>query len=149
MPHLAIDQDHPVRTTRSQYVYSFTVKHHGRGGANASYWLEVISLEEEFEIFNRADEFQLSDIDGNLYGIQRIGGTLRILGNWEQQIAEYPAQRPNTAWHGYPCFPLGTQAPDHLQGNRCRPHRSVFALMEERAMLTTQERKRLWKGDHV
>src|SRR4051794_5045763 len=90
MPTLTTVVVHETRTGRSNHSYQFTPKHHG-ADVTAAQWLPSISLEEEFAIFDEADERDISDKDGNLYGVQQDAeGGLRCVGMWNEQVAEYP-----------------------------------------------------------
>ena len=61
---------HPVPTRRSGYRYLFYEKHHGRGGTDAARWLPTLSQEQEFAVFDAADQAEISDERGWLYGIR-------------------------------------------------------------------------------
>src|SRR5947209_195302 len=98
---------HPVPTRRSGYRYLFYDKHHGKGAPDTARWHPDLSREDEFHIFDVADDRELADERGWLYGIGRVGpGEFRPLGTWGQQVAEFPHARPNEAWHGYPLWLL-------------------------------------------
>lgn len=148
MPTLPNDQLHPTPTQRSGYQYLFTAKHHG-ADRNAAQWLPELSLEEEFAVFNRADQFEIADDDGWLFGVQPEGSGLRELGTWSQQVAAFPYAREGRPWHGYPLLPLDNLALQNRQGERLRPSKDVFLKMEAAGLITTVQRKRLMKGDHV
>ncbi len=140
---------HPVPTQRSGYRYFFYIKHHG-GDRGAAQWNPSLGPEEEFSVFDSADLHELSDERGWLYGIGRdAGGGMLELGTWGQQVAEFPLARPDEFWHGYPLWPLNEDGPDNRKGEQYRPSRDVFRRMEEANLLTSRERKRLYKGDHV
>ena len=80
MPTLAAFVVHNQVTGRNHYRYLFTPKHHG-ADESAAQWLPSMSLEEEFAIFNGADQNELFDADGRLYGVQPEGGDgLRHIG---------------------------------------------------------------------
>jgi hypothetical protein len=105
MPTLSTVVVHGTLTARSRYQYQFTPKHHG-ADPNAAQWLPALSLDDEFSVFDGADEHELSDEDGNLYGVRTDGeGGLRYIGTWNQQVAEFPVARAGEAWHGYPLYP--------------------------------------------
>lgn len=151
MPSVQSDTEHPVPTSRRGLIYLFTPKHHG-GNASASCWLTELTFDEEFAIFDRADEHQVEDSAGNLYGYQVLEASnrhLRDLGSWSQQMAEYPVQRPGSPWHGYPIWPIASMAPPQYQGQRCRPERQVFDRMVELGDITIGQRKRLKKGEFI
>jgi hypothetical protein len=136
---------HSVRTTRNRYAYFFDDKHHGRGGPRAAQWAEDVSEEEEFAIFDRSDDLDLSDTDGNLYGL-RIGpnGEILVLGTWKQQVAEFPRAHPGHPWHGYPLGPLKDTRPPHPP---VRPlPRDALQKMVDRGLLSGGQRKRLLLG---
>ena len=136
---------HPVPTRRSGYRYLFYVKHHG-GDSRAAQWLPSMSHEEEFGVFDAADQNEISDEREWLYGIRPRdeAGLIPDLGTWEQQIAEFPRARPNEAWHGYPLLALSDAAPDNRKREKCRPSKAVFLKMEAAGMLRDRERKRLY-----
>ncbi len=157
MPSVQTNTPHPVRTARREIVYVFTPKHHGGGGSKAACW-SLPSFEEEFRIFDRADGQtvadgqdcgQVADQEGNLYGYEVLPtGSLRELGTWYQQMAEFPVQQPGESWHGYPIWPnLGPLVPPRLRGERCRPDKSVFVRMELLGHISPAQHKRLKRGD--
>jgi hypothetical protein len=141
--------EHHTLTGRSSYRYQFTPKHHG-ADSDAAQWLPSMGLDEEFAVFNEADLHELSDEDGNLYGVQREDdGEVRYIGTWNQQIAEYPVGREGEAWHGYPLYPLVEKGPENRRGQKGRPAKVVFDKMAHAGMITRSERRRLLKGDHA
>jgi hypothetical protein len=149
---------HSVLTTRRGLVYVFTPKHHGASYRSAC-WNSDISLEEEFVIFDVADGIiappgvdnrQVADQSGNLYGHQVAPqGSLRQLGIWHEQLAEFPHQQDGDSWHGYPVWPILPPAPDNLLGQRCRPDSVVFDRMVELGIITNTQSRRLKKGDWI
>jgi hypothetical protein len=148
MPTLPEIVEHPDPTDESGYRYQFTPKHHG-AVPDAAQWLPSLTLDEEFAIFNAADEHDLSDDRGWLYGIQGEGDGLRDLGTWAQQMAEFPSAGEGQAWHGYPIWAVNELAPPNRRGQKMRPEKEVFLKMERAGLLTARLRKRLFKGDHV
>jgi hypothetical protein len=142
---------HPITTERSGYRYLFYDKHHGRGGPDASQWLEGLSKDDEFGVFDVADQHDLADERGWLYGTRprHVAGHIPDLGTWGQQIAEFPLARSSEPWHGYPLWPLVEEGPDNRKGEKARPSKSVFIRMEAAGLITQRERKKLYKGDHV
>jgi hypothetical protein len=122
--------------------------------------LTDLTLDEEFAIFDRADGIvlqppavdncQVADANGNLYGYEKLmNGSLREIGTWHQQMAEFPVQVAETVWHGYPIWPIGPPAPQNLQGQKCRPDSQVFDRMMQLGVITPGQRKRLKKGDRI
>lgn len=148
MPRLQNIRVHPVPTVRSGYRYQFTPKHHG-ADPQAAQWLPELSLEEEFAVFDSADQFEIVGDNGWLYGVQPEGGGLRELGTWSQQVAAFPSAREGEAWHGYPLMPLNDDAPPNRKGEKMRPSKGVFLKMGKAGLITTAQRIRLMKGDHV
>jgi hypothetical protein len=142
---------HPELTRRSQYSYMFTAKHHGGGSLHVdACWSPQVSRDEEFSVFDGADFHEITGADGSLYGVLRANEEgLRFLGTWNQQLAEFPFAREGVAWHGYPLYPLKDLGPENRRGEKLRPPREVFQLMERAGLITKRERKRLFKGDHV
>jgi hypothetical protein len=149
MPTLTEIVVHEQLTQRSGYRYQFTPKHHG-ADAEAGQWLPDLSLEEEFAVFDTADEHMLTDDNGYLYGVQRESyESLRFLGTWYQQVAEFPTAREGEAWHGYPVYPLQGQGPENRRGQKCRPQKVVFSKMMTAGLISDVQRRRLMKGDYA
>jgi hypothetical protein len=148
MPTLATVVVHETLTERSRYQYQFTPKHHG-ADPGAAQWLPELTLDEEFAVFNTADLHAVADEDGRLYGIQRLAdGSLRDLGTWNEQVAEFPVASEGTAWHGYPVWAISPGGPTNRAAMQMRPAKSVFRRMEGEELITKRQRKRLEKGDH-
>lgn len=149
MPTLATVVVHGELTRRSRFSYQFTPKHHG-ADAGAAQWLPSLSLEGEFSIFDAADEHELFDDRGWLYGVQQDGEDgLRYIGIWNQQVAEFPFAREGEAWHGYPLYPLKELGPENRRGEKHRPAKEVFDQMVRAGIITHRQRRRLLKGDHA
>ena len=149
MPTLAAIVIHGQPTRRSGYRYQFTPKHHG-ADPEAAQWLPSLRLEEEFAVFDAADEHELSDDDGRLYGVLRNADeALRDIGTWQQQLAEFPRASQGVPWHGYPIWAVNAQAPPNRSSEKVRPAKEVFAKMERAGLITARQRKRLYKGDHA
>jgi len=149
MPTLTMLVVHVEPTQRNRYQYQFTPKHHGTD-VDAAQWLPELSLEEEFVVFDTADQHELTDEVGNLYGVQTLPeGGLRIIGTWHQQLAEFPLARADEAWHGYPLYPLKELGPENRRGQKLRPRKSVFDKLLRARLITERQRKRLLKGDYA
>jgi hypothetical protein len=149
MPTLSEVVVHETLTNRSDYQYQFTPKHHG-ADPNAAQWLPELTLEEEFAVFDLADEHELSDEDGQRYGLRLEGGDgLRYIGIWDEQIAEFPVARQGEPWHGYPVYPLVELGPQNRRGQKCRPQKAVFDKMLRAGIITRNQRQRLLKGKHA
>lgn len=142
---------HPHRTTLSQLSYCFTPKHHGAGSRSDSCWL--LTRVEEFGVFDMADQHQLSDEAGNLYGlfIRAIGGyrELMVLGTRNEQVACFWSAPQQSHWHGHPRWPIrGTDST-----NRGRqdygPPKFVLDRMVLAGILNTNEIRRLKTGNHL
>ena len=139
---------HPVRT-RTGKQYLFSDKHHGLV-PDAAQWLRNLSREDEFAIFVTADNLELSDDRGRLYGLRRNPeGRILKLGTRDEQVAEFPFARRNEPWHGYPIYPLREAGPENRQGEKHRPSRDVFLKMVAAGLLQISQMKRLMKGHHV
>ncbi len=144
------DHEHPNRTWRSQYRYLFTAKHHGGGTSEDAQWLPSLSEQDECAVFDVADAQRLLDDSGNLYGALPDGEeSLRYLGTWQQQIAEFPLAAEGSPWHGYSLWPLNEFAPPNRRSPKHRPATEVFNRMVQTGLITLRMRKRLLKGDHV
>jgi hypothetical protein len=143
---------HGERTKRGGYQYQFTPKHHGGPGSgrHVAQWLTSVSLDEEFAIFDAADEHELSDEDGHLYGVEGKGPqSLRHIGAWKEQVAIFPFARDGEAWHGYPVYPLVDEGPENRRGQKARPEGAVFTKMVRAGIISPSQRKRLMKADHA
>ena len=146
MPTLATVVVHGTLTARSHYRYQFTPKHHG-ADQQAAQWLPALTLEEEFAVFDDADEHDLTDDAGELYGLRRDGeGGLLPVGVWDEQIAEFPFAGDGQAWRGYPGYPLVEMGPANRRGERSRPARVVFDKMLRAGLISRSQRQRLLKG---
>ena len=107
-----------------------------------------MSHDEEFSIFDDADFLNLCDEDGKLYGLlPHDDGSLRLIGTWFQQIAEFPVASAGSPWHGYPVWPVSGAAPANRAGQNMRPARLVLQKMEAAGLITKKQRKLLMKGD--
>ncbi len=158
MPFVQVVTPHSVLTVRRNLRYEFTPKHHG-ADTGAACWSTELGLNEEFALFDRADGIvveegdehgQIADEVGNLYGCERLAnGTLRVIGTWYQQLAEFPLHDERAIWHGYPIWPINELAPENRQGEKCRPTKRVFERLLEVGIITQQQRKRLGKGEPV
>lgn len=142
------DHLHSEQTHRSGFSYLFSDKHHG-GDRNAARWSLELSEAEEFSVFDNADLHDISDDRQYLYGVLRMGDVLRKLGTLKQQVAEFPHADEGQPWHGYPHYPLQEVGPPNRRGEKCRPEKIVFEIMERVGLLTKRHRKRLMKGDHA
>jgi hypothetical protein len=146
MPTLPADVEHAATTARSGFRYRFTTKHHG-GDPKASQWRAALTLDEEFSVFDGADQHELADEDGKLYGVLRdADGDLEYIGVWDEQIAEFPVTSPPAAWHGYPVYPLVGLGPQSRRGERGRPAKVVFERMLDAGVIDPQEKRRLLRG---
>ena len=140
---------YPNPTQRSGYRYLLTTKHHGAGSSTDACWASDITPNEEFQVFDDCDTHQILDDGGWMYGVLKHGDSLRELGTWQQQVAAFPYAEPPSAWHGYPLWAVNFSAPDNRRGEQMRPAKAVFMRMEAVCLITTRQRKRLMKGDHV
>ena len=143
MPTLATVVVHGAVTARNNYQYQFTPKHHGTD-KKAAQWQPSLTLDEEFAVFNEADQHNLADAVGNLYGTERIGtDDLRILGTRGEQVAKFPVTAHNQAWHGYPAWPL---APSNRAGDDMKPTKAVLDQMQAHGIITKRGRKAPGEG---
>jgi len=146
MPTLAMIEVHDVVTVKNEYRYQFTPKHHG-ADKKAAQWLPSLTRDEEFSVFNMADQNGLADLGGNLYGIEKVGiDELRTIGTRGEQVAKFPATAQDQAWHGYPAWVL---AGGNRAGDDMKPPKPVLDAMQNMGFITKRGRKRLGKGDPV
>jgi hypothetical protein len=144
---------HPRTTRRNQLTYCFTPKHHGAGLKSDACWLPSLSRAEEFAVFDMADWHQLSDDDGNLYGlhIRQNDAKREILelGTRHELIAHFWAETQQNHWHGYPLWPVSDKGPLNRKKQDCRPPKEVFDKMMAENVLTRIQAGRLRTGRHV
>lgn len=149
MPTLPTVEIHAEVTRRSRYRYQFTPKHHG-ADRNAAQWLPGLSLAQEFSVFDLADEHELSDDRGRLYGLLMTADAgVQFIGTRNEQVAEFPVAREGEPWHGYPVYPLASADVSRRGGESGRPAKAVFVRMEQVGLLSVQERKRLMRGKYA
>jgi hypothetical protein len=135
-------------TRRNNYRYFFYDKHHGRGGPEAAQWATDVAEEEEFHIFDEADWFEISDDNGNLYGVrirQEPERRILLLGTAGQQVAKFPESETGPYWHGFPLAPLQKNIDAPHPPQRPIPG-EVLQKMVDAHLLTSRDRKRLRKG---
>ena len=138
--------EHKKRTRRRELRYCFSAKHHGRDSTDASQWADDLSRDEEFTIFEEADEHDLSDPNGHLYGLRRSpDGAILDLGTSEEQIAKFPRAREGQLWHGFPLWPLAEDGPENRKKQKAP--RAALRKMKEKGLLSPQQLKKLLKGD--
>lgn len=139
---------HPATTKRSGYQYLFHIKHHNYGAKDVAQWLPDLSRLEEFSIFDRADELDLSSASGDLYGLRiDSDNDILALGTLGQQVAKFPHAHASLPWHGYPLGPLANTRPPHPP---IRPlPREAIQKMVDQKLLTATQMKRLLRGNHV
>ena len=141
------DTLHSLVTQRSRLQYVFTDKHHGGGKRDDACW--SVTREEEYFVFDLADGLELYDEAGRLYGALRNDeGSLRELGTKQEQIAEFTGSIGGP-WHGYPVWSLNESGASNRAAQKARTSKLVFVKMELKGLITTGQRRRLMKGDHV
>src|SRR5205814_1719670 len=119
MPALQQNIVPPQQTATSHYEYEFTVKHHTPQNTRAAQWDPNLTLQQEFSVFDLADEHTLADQAGNLYGILRLAKSKLIkLGTASQCVAKFWLPNSGNAWHGFPAWPLGGPIGDNLNIRR-------------------------------
>jgi hypothetical protein len=124
----------------------FTHKHHGGDGDGQ--WLETLTEEDEFAVFDWADDREISDEAGNLYGALQMGvDSLHDLGTYREQIAKFWNQPDGLPWHGFPVWSINQEGP----GNRRRnpPPKVIFNKMVEAGLIKRAKANRLKGGHHI
>lgn len=140
---------HPVRTNRRGLSYKFTCKHHKKGESNDAQWLDGLSREDEFQVFNRADEKDISNDNGDLFGMHLdTYGTVLPLGSRKEKIAKFPFAREGETWHGYPLWPIAKQNTETIK-SKVPVKKEVLMKMKEAGWITDRDRKRLSKGKDI
>jgi hypothetical protein len=144
---------HDRTTQLSHLTYCFTPKHHGAGSRSDARWLPGLPRAEEFAVFDMADLHQLSDDDGNLYGLRiRQDNTSREvleLGTRHEMIARFWVEAQRNHWHGHPLWPVSAEGPLNRKGQAYRPPKEVFARMVAENLLTEIQAGRLKTGRHL
>jgi hypothetical protein len=83
--------EHPRTTRRSGYRYFFYVKHHNRANTDDAQWLASLSADDEFAVFDLADEHIIENAHHDLFGLRLgTGGEILVLGERDEQVAEFP-----------------------------------------------------------
>lgn len=137
--------EHPTPTRNHAYRYLFHPKHHDPGRVADGQWLPEMTRDEEFAVFDLADDHDLLDEDGSLYGLRLSpAGEILALGTLEQQVAKFPWARPGERWHGYPLGPL-VRPRGPSPSERVIPS-EVLKQMAKRGLLDDDQLRRLRNG---
>ena len=142
------DAEHPTRTRRSSYRYTFTARHHG-GDKSAAMWAMEITRDAEFSIFDGADFWEIADGRGWLYGVLLNGDELSSIGTRDEQVAEFQPGAEGEPWHGYPKWVVNKLGPANRRKPHCCPEKQVFDRMVDVSLITAIQRKRLLTGRHA
>jgi hypothetical protein len=138
---------HPHHTAINNRCYFFYDKHHRPANVDDAQWLPGLPSAEEFGVFERANEHDLSTNGGDLFGLRIREGLVLELGMFGEQVAKFPFVCGNMPWHGFPHWPLATNG---LAGGRTYPPpRKVLKKMEAVGLITATQRRRLESGKHV
>jgi hypothetical protein len=113
-------------------------------------WSPAVSAVEEDAVFWVARSHDISDGEGRVYGVLRsAGGVIHDLGVWHQQFAMFSQNRPDLPWAGHPVWPLHQEVLAGRLPQRALPPIEPLHKMNRVGLLTTRERKRLARGNHV
>jgi hypothetical protein len=100
-----------------------------------------------------ADLHQLSDNDGNLYGLRiRQNNTKREvleLGTRHEMIARFWVEAQQNHWHGHPLWPVIAKGPLNRKSQAYSPPKEVFAKMVAANVLTEIQAGRLKTARHL
>jgi len=107
-----------------------------------SQWLPELLPEQEFNIFNIADNHELKDTNDNLYGILVSGSRIIEIGTCDQQVARF-WHESDWPWHGHPICPITIKSSKHLY--RPTP-KMVLNRMKSVGLITNSQHRRLSKG---
>jgi hypothetical protein len=139
---------HPVVTQRSGYQYFFYTKHHQPSNTTDAQWEPALTQDEEFTVFDLADLHDLSEPNGDLFGLHiGLGPSILVLGTGGQQVAEFPATAAGQAWHGYPLFPLAKRGRGQKRKNPIPT--DALDKMEQVGLLTPSQISRLKRGKPI
>jgi hypothetical protein len=109
---------HLVVTQRSGYQYFFYTKHHQPNNTTDAQWEPTVTQDEEFAVFDLADQHDLSEANGDLFGLHLgPGPSILLLGTRGEQVAEFPVTVAGQAWHGYPLFPIAEKSLEGREAN--------------------------------
>lgn len=137
--------EHPEPTQSSGFRYCFSIAHHGRGVPDDSQWIDGLSQDEEFSLFDESDRLHLSDSKGHYYGLRRSPDRVILdLGTQGEQIAKFWNPIRNNPTHGFPLWPLGDEGPENRKQEP--PPRKTLSRMRQVGLLNPEQRKRLNKG---
>ncbi len=141
--------EHPQTTGRRHFRYCFHRKHHGAGSRDAARWADDVSRDEEFAIFDEADEHEIADKGGNLYGMRprSADGMILDLGTRREQVAKFWNPHKNQPAHGFPLWPLGKSSPDNKK-EYLVPREALQAMRDEN-MLNDAELRRAGGGKRL
>ena len=136
---------HPKPTRLSSFRYCFFTAHHGRGAPDDAQWVENLSLDDEFAIFDLSDWHKLSDEKGHYYGLRRSDdGMILTLGTDGEQIAKFWNPLNNNPTHGFPLLPVAADGPANRK--QTVVPRIALLKMESVGLLEPTQRKRIQKG---
>jgi hypothetical protein len=141
MPKVQVEFTYRRVTANRQRRYQLTPKHHGFPvKPSDAQWHKDLQHDDEFDVFDRADQHDTCDEAHNLYGIAPDveNKCLLMLGSENQQVALFPFARDREPWHGYPLYPIN--------GEDGRPPKAVFQCLQAAGLITERQRRRLMQG---
>jgi|ERR1019366_507172 hypothetical protein len=139
---------YPFATQRSGFQYFFYAKHHQPNNTTDAQWAPALTQDEEFAVFDLADLNDLTEPNGDLFGLHRSPEKrILILGTRGEQVAEFPATDHGQAWHGYPLFPIAKRGRGAKRKNPI-PNEALDR-MEQAGLLKPQEKNRLKGGKPI
>ena len=144
-----VQQNRPLFPTQIDYAHSIPYSEQPWGQSDDAQWLSEPELTQdgEFQVFDDADQFDIADLNGNLYCVRRkVDESVPTLGTRGEQVAHFPFTRTPQAWHGYPVWPIVVKR----ELDRLRPVPSdVLDVMVRFELINEGEKSRLRKGDHI
>ena len=117
-------------TQLNELSYCFTPKHHGGRDSRNATWLPELSRAEEFMVFDMADNHQLADASGNLYGfgLKNREAFVKFMNSaYGMSISpDFGMRIRSRIGTGIRCGRVGENGPENRTTQKYCPPKSVF-----------------------
>jgi hypothetical protein len=138
---------HPVKTLKG-HGYKFIDKHHYPPKEDHACWLNSISRETEFLLFQDAETGDYSDDRGNLYNVHKDGEEYIEIGTRYELLAIFWNPHSAAEWHGHPRWPIKTREAFNRKNESYRPSKAVMQKMVEAGRISQRDGDRILRGNH-